>query len=69
MFGGGFFGGGGHPFGGMPGGMPGGRGGGNTDSTRYYNLLGVDKSASEIDMKKAHRKLALKHHPDKGKAI
>merc|ERR1711933_139518 len=29
-------------------------------------LLEVDKSASESDIKKAYRKLAVKHHPDKG---
>jgi molecular chaperone DnaJ len=32
----------------------------------YYNVLGVDKKASEDDIKKAFRKLAHKHHPDKG---
>ncbi len=34
-------------------------------STDYYNLLGVDKSASKADIKKAFRKLAHKYHPDK----
>jgi molecular chaperone DnaJ len=32
----------------------------------YYNVLGVDKKASQDDIKKAFRKLAHKHHPDKG---
>ena len=30
----------------------------------YYKTLGIDKSASESDIKKAYRKLARKYHPD-----
>ncbi|MFH1597543.1 MAG: molecular chaperone DnaJ [Patescibacteria group bacterium] len=32
----------------------------------YYNLLGINKSASVAEVKKAFRKLAHKYHPDKG---
>ena len=30
----------------------------------YYDILGIDRSASEEDLKKAFRKLARQHHPD-----
>ncbi|MEO0512596.1 MAG: molecular chaperone DnaJ [Planctomycetota bacterium] len=34
-------------------------------TTDYYQILGVEKSASADDIKRAYRRLAMKHHPDR----
>jgi len=66
-----FFGG-GDPFGAHFGHHGGGGGGAgrraspDVDTTKLYETLGLDKSADEKEIKKAYRKMAIKHHPDKG---
>eukprot|EP01053_Blabericola_migrator_P004835 Blabericola_migrator_1__4834@NODE_2538_length_2633_cov_265_940374_g1588_i0_p1_GENE_NODE_2538_length_2633_cov_265_940374_g1588_i0NODE_2538_length_2633_cov_265_940374_g1588_i0_p1_ORF_typecomplete_len418_score91_68DnaJ_C/PF01556_18/4_4e53DnaJ/PF00226_31/6_8e23DnaJ/PF00226_31/1_4e04DnaJ_CXXCXGXG/PF00684_19/9_1e15AntiTRAP/PF15777_5/0_14AntiTRAP/PF15777_5/0_0008DAG1/PF05454_11/0_47DAG1/PF05454_11/1_7e02HypA/PF01155_19/1_1HypA/PF01155_19/58_NODE_2538_length_2633_cov_265_940374_g1588_i012462499 len=61
---------GGFPFegmGGMGGGMPHmGRPQEKIDNTSFYEALGVEKGATGDEIKKAFKKLAIKHHPDKG---
>jgi DnaJ-class molecular chaperone len=34
--------------------------------TDYYQILGIDRNATESDIKRAYKKLASQHHPDKG---
>ena len=57
---------------GLGGGGGGGRGGGfqqpqkpPADTENLYKIMGVKKTATEAELKKAHRKLVLKYHPDK----
>ena len=36
------------------------------DTEKYYKIIGVDKNATQDEIKKAFRKKAIKEHPDKG---
>lgn len=36
------------------------------DTKKYYDVLGIGQKASQDDIRKAYRKLAVKLHPDKG---
>jgi hypothetical protein len=37
-----------------------------SDNTKYYKQLGVEKTADENEIKKAYKRAAIKNHPDKG---
>jgi DnaJ family protein A protein 2 len=51
--------------------MPGGGGAPaeDVDTTKLYETLEVDKSASKKDIRKAYMKLSRTHHPDKVSCI
>ena len=38
----------------------------NSPSVNYYAILGVARNASQEEIKKSYKRLALKHHPDRG---
>eukprot|EP00746_Dinoflagellata_sp_MGD_P138879 gnl/MRDRNA2_/MRDRNA2_72443_c0_seq1.p1 gnl/MRDRNA2_/MRDRNA2_72443_c0~~gnl/MRDRNA2_/MRDRNA2_72443_c0_seq1.p1 ORF type:complete len:462 (+),score=55.84 gnl/MRDRNA2_/MRDRNA2_72443_c0_seq1:64-1449(+) len=38
----------------------------NSDATRFYQCLGVDRNASHATIRKAYQRLAIQCHPDKG---
>ena len=59
----------GDPFGGF-GGFPRGAGRGGppkeVENSKLYETIGVEKTATMDEIRKAYRKLAIKMHPDKG---
>merc|ERR1719487_3104820 len=36
------------------------------DNNRLYEILGLPKDCTETDVKKAYKRAAMKHHPDRG---
>ena len=67
-FGGGMGGGDDDDFGGF-GGFGGGRGPASNkevDNSKFYEIMGVAKDASQDEIRRAYKKQALKHHPDRG---
>jgi len=39
--------------------------GGSSDVKHWYTMLGITKNATDTEVKKAYRKMAVKYHPDK----
>jgi DnaJ family protein A protein 2 len=39
---------------------------GPVDNAKFYELLEIEKTATTVEIKKAYRKMAILHHPDKG---
>ncbi|EDV29566.1 uncharacterized protein TRIADDRAFT_19620 [Trichoplax adhaerens] len=37
----------------------------STNDDSYYKVLGLEKGATEEEIRKAYKKMSLKHHPDK----
>ena len=37
----------------------------NHDLDKWFKILEIDKDASDEEIKKAHRKMVMKYHPDK----
>ena len=53
-------------FSGFSGGFPKPKPKKDIDTTKYYKVLGVEKTASQDDIRRAYRKLVKTKHPDKG---
>ena len=43
--------------------------GGNSNIDHWYTMLGITKHATDTEVKKAYRKMAVKYHPDKLQAV